>query len=80
MTKSVASLFLFSSLLFGAQLASAQDDALCLDCHEPSEDWVGMSAEEIFATARDAEIKRHADNQELSDDELKAMIAALLKE
>ena len=78
MTKRVTSLFL-SSLLLGAPLAVAQDDALCLDYHLPEEDWVGMSAEEIFATARDTEIKRHADNQELSDEELKAMIASLLE-
>lgn len=60
--------------------AMAGDDALCLDCHEPAEDWEGLSAEEILETAMDASIKRHADNVEFSEEQLKAMIASLLAE
>lgn len=60
--------------------ALADDDALCLDCHEPAEDWEGLSAEEILETARDTSIKRHADNAEFSEEQLKAMIASLLEE
>lgn len=56
----------------------AGDEELCLDCHEPAEDWEGMSAEEVFETASDLSIKRHADNAEFSEDQLKAIIAALL--
>lgn len=59
--------------------ASAADPELCLDCHEPAEDWEGMTPAEILAEAKNAKIKRHADNQELSDDQLAAMIAELLK-
>lgn len=60
-------------------LARADEPALCLDCHEPAEDWVDMSAQEILAEAKNAKIKRHADNQDLSDEELAAIIATLLK-
>ncbi len=60
--------------------AVAGDEELCLDCHEPAEDWEGMSAEEILATAADTSIKRHADNAEFSEEQLKVMIAALLEE
>jgi hypothetical protein len=58
----------------------AGDSDLCLDCHEPSEDWEGMSADEILAKAKDASIKRHADNADLSDEQLAAMIAELMAE
>ncbi len=60
--------------------AFAGDEELCLDCHEPAEDWEGMSAEEVLATAADASIKRHADNAEFSEEQLKAIIATLLGE
>lgn len=56
----------------------AGDEELCLDCHEPSEDWEGMSAEEVLATASDTSIKRHADNAEFSEEQLKAIVASLL--
>ncbi len=56
----------------------AGDADLCLDCHEPSEDWEGMSADEILAQAQDTSIKRHADNADLSDEELQAIIAKLM--
>ncbi|MEH6587639.1 MAG: hypothetical protein V7720_13830 [Halioglobus sp.] len=59
--------------------ALAADEEICLDCHEPAEDWEGMSAEEILATASDTSIKRHADNAEFSEDQLKAIIATLLE-
>lgn len=60
--------------------AQAGDEELCLDCHVPAEDWEGMSAEEILETASDTSIKRHADNQEFSEEQLKAIIATLLAE
>lgn len=59
--------------------AFAGDVDLCLDCHEPAEDWEGLSAEEVLAVAKDTGIKRHADNQELSDEQLQAIVAQLLK-
>ena len=71
----------FLALCFGAgQSALAGDAELCLDCHEPAEDWEGMTAEEILAEAKDPSIKRHADNAELTDEQLQAMIAELLAE
>jgi hypothetical protein len=58
--------------------ANAADPEMCLDCHEPAEDWVDLSREEILETAADAEIKRHADNTELSSQELEAIVDELL--
>lgn len=59
--------------------AWAGDEELCLDCHEPAEDWEGMSVEEILQKASDLSIKRHTDNAEYSQEQLKAMIALLLE-
>jgi len=56
----------------------AADPELCLDCHEPAEDWEGMSADDILAKAKDMSVKRHADNADLTDEQLKAMIAELM--
>ncbi len=58
--------------------ARAGDEELCLDCHEPAEDWEGMSAEEILETASDISIKRHADNADFTTEQLQAMIAVLM--
>ena len=56
----------------------AADPELCLDCHEPAEDWEGMSAAEIMAQAKDTSIKRHKDNADLTDEQLTKMIAELM--
>ena len=56
----------------------AADAEMCLDCHEPAEDWAGMSADELLAEAKDPSNKRHKDNSELSDEQLKAIIAELM--
>ena len=56
----------------------AGDEELCLDCHEPAEDWDGMSAEEVLEIAADTSIKRHADNDEFSEEQLKVIVATLL--
>ena len=58
--------------------ALAADPEICLDCHEPAEDWEGMSADEILAAAKDLSNKRHKDNGDLSDEGLKAIIAELV--
>ncbi len=70
------------AILLGCNIlpAVAGDEELCLDCHEPAEDWEGMSAEEVLETAADTSIKRHADNAEFSEEQLKAIIATLLGE
>ena len=62
----------------GTLPALAGDEAMCLDCHEPAEDWEGMSSDEIMADAKDASIKRHEDVQDISDEQLKALIAELM--
>ena len=59
--------------------AVAQEDQ-CLDCHVPEEDWEGMSAEEIYQVAVDVDIKRHADNRALTEEEVRAMIERLISE
>ena len=60
--------------------AMAADEPLCMDCHEPAEDWEGMSREEVLVEAKDPSIKRHKDNQALSDEELQVIIVELLPE
>jgi hypothetical protein len=60
--------------------AIAGDEEICLDCHEPAEDWEGMSVEEILKSATDSDIKRHSDNVDFDEAQLKAMIEALLKQ
>ena len=71
---------LFATLSVSAAVAPvfAGDADLCLDCHVPAEDWEGMSAAEIMAMAKDPDIKRHADNLELSDEQLQAIMLELL--
>lgn len=73
-------LFAFIASMFISLPALSGDEELCLDCHVPAEDWEGMSAEEVLATASDTSIKRHADNAEFSQEQLKAIIATLLSE
>lgn len=65
------------ALILGASVACAGDEELCLDCHVPAEDWEGLSAEDILAEAKNMEIRRHADNADLSDEQLKTMIVEL---
>ena len=76
---------LFAAVLIvaasGAALPTLAADAeLCLDCHEPAEDWAGMSADELLAESKDPSNKRHKKEGVLdaSDDELKAIIAELM--
>ena len=68
------------AVALGAAVAPvlAGDEELCLDCHEPAEDWEGMSAQEVFTEARAPGNKRHKDNDALSDEQLKAIIATLV--
>ena len=60
--------------------AMAEDESLCMDCHEPAEDWEGMTVDEILVEAKDPSIKRHKDNQALSDEQLMALIIELKPE
>ncbi len=59
-------------------LAEDIDADLCLDCHEPAEDWEGMSVDEIMAKAVSPDIARHAGNEEASEEQLRKIIEALL--
>jgi hypothetical protein len=56
----------------------AQDPQKCLECHEPAEDWAGLSVEEIMTAAKAPDNKRHAPNQALSDEQLRLIITELL--
>ena len=67
-----------AALLSLGSIAFAGDEELCLDCHEPAEDWEGMSAEEVLEAASDTSNKRHADNADFSEEQLKVIIATLL--
>lgn len=75
---------ILASLLAAGMIATPlalgqEEENVCLDCHEPAEDWEGMSAEEIFIEARDPdkENKRHRDNDALSDEQLKVLISTM---
>ena len=61
-------------------LAEEVDAELCLDCHEPAEDWEGMSMEDMLADAKDPTNKRHKDNQALSEEQLRQILGELLAE
>ena len=61
-------------------LAQESDPNQCTMCHEPSEDWAGMTVEEIMADARDPENKRLKDMDSLSDDQLRLIIERALPE
>ena len=74
---------LFAGMLFVAACGTAlpalsADPEECLDCHEPAEDWAGMSADEILADSKDPGNKRHKDHADLTDEQLKAIIAELM--
>ena len=72
--------FVLATVLAGFSLtALAGDEEICLDCHVPAEDWEGMTAEEIYTTAADMSIKRHADNADFSEEALRAVVAKLLE-
>ena len=59
-------------------LAQDTDANQCLECHEPIEDWQGMTVEEIVADAKTPENKRHAHNMALSDEQLKLIVLRLM--
>ncbi|MEZ5503299.1 MAG: hypothetical protein R3E50_11885 [Halioglobus sp.] len=59
-------------------MAADPDPKQCLECHEPAEDWAGMSVDEIIAAAKNPENKRHADNMALTDEQLRLIIGVLL--
>lgn len=66
------------SLSAAPLLAADIDPDLCLDCHVPAEDWEGMSVDEIMAEAVNADIARHAGNEEASEEQLRQIVEALL--
>jgi hypothetical protein len=50
----------------------------CLECHEPLEDWQGMTVDEIVADAKAPGNKRHKDNEAISDEEMRLIVARLM--
>lgn len=77
MLKAPATLLVFLATLTLAGFSVAGDGEACLECHEPQEDWVGMSVEEMLAAAKDPGNKRHKDTMQLGDEQLLAIIAEL---
>jgi hypothetical protein len=59
-------------------LAANTDPNQCLECHEPIEDWAGMTVDEIIVDAQSPENKRHEANQALTVEELRLMIGRLV--
>lgn len=59
-------------------LAADTDPQQCLECHEPIEDWAGMTVDEIIVEAKAPGNKRHEANQALTDEQLRLMIGVLL--
>jgi len=59
-------------------MAQDTDPNQCLECHEPSEDWAGMTVDEIITAAKNPDNKRHAGHAALSDEQLKLIIGTLL--
>lgn len=59
-------------------MAADTDPQQCLECHEPMEDWAGMTIDQIVVEAKAPENKRHKGNEALTDEELKLMIAVLM--
>jgi cytochrome c551/c552 len=56
----------------------AQDAADCMECHEPAEDWAGLTVDEIIVKAKDPGNKRHKGHSGLSDEQLRAIIIPLM--
>ena len=80
MKKNLLAGMLVAAVCAGALPVFAGDADLCLDCHEPAEDWAGMSADELLADSKAPDNKRHKKEGvlDLSDDELKTIIAELM--
>ena len=64
--------------LCSAALAGDPDPNQCLDCHEPAVDWAGMTVAEIMEAAKSPDNKRHKDNQSLTEEQLRQIIADLM--
>lgn len=54
----------------------ANDSAECRNCHEVNA--MDMDQQSRMAKTKDTSIRRHADCQELSDEQLKVIIAELM--
>lgn len=59
-------------------LAADSDPQQCVECHEPTEDWAGMTTEQIIKAARAPDNKRHKANKDLTDEQLRLMIGVLM--
>jgi hypothetical protein len=59
-------------------MAADTDPQQCLECHEPMEDWAGMTIDEIVVEAKAPGNKRHKGHDAITDEEMKLMIATLM--
>jgi hypothetical protein len=59
-------------------LAADTDPNQCVECHEPIEDWAGLTVDEIVVAAKSSENNRHEANQSLTDEQLRLIIGVLL--
>jgi len=59
-------------------LAGDPDPNQCLKCHEPAEDWAGLTVDEIVVAAKNPDNKRHKDNASLSGEQSPLIINALV--
>ncbi|MBE9538482.1 MAG: hypothetical protein IMF06_05325 [Proteobacteria bacterium] len=69
------------ALVFSGAMAPyvySGDEDLCMECHEPAEDWVGMSPEAILTEAQNPDNDMHEDNAGFSEEQMKAIITTLL--
>lgn len=81
MTKVYCALAVAALLQLGSiATVNAGEEEQCLDCHEPAEDWEGLSRAEIVEAIRAPDNRRHKDNRELSDEQITAILAELLPE
>jgi hypothetical protein len=78
MKNALAGSFFLIAMSAGAPSVVALDAQACLECHEPAEDWTGMTADEVYAAATSPDNKRHKENTSVGEAELKAIIAALM--
>jgi hypothetical protein len=77
--KTIAGLCLLSlSSVALPVFAADTDPQQCLECHEPIEDWAGMTVDEIIVEAKAPDNKRHEANEALTDEELRVIIGVLM--
>jgi hypothetical protein len=80
MKKSVIAVMIFVAACCAVTSSLADDAEICLDCHEPAEDWEGMSIDEMLEAAQDPDNRRHQDNADLTEEQLRLIFDTLKPE